>query len=155
MLASTLIFSLCLSVYLRLHNVFRFSFSSALPENFDFCEDPKNYTLIIESLVLTPSDHIGGKNLTVELNGNFTEPVTNKSEVHLQVLLMNSVLYEKVMNLCSIDFVKPKCPIPAGQQKLTFSENIPNIHLPVLEVRVRVVENNKTVSCVDGKIHLI
>ena len=65
-----------------------------------FCQDPKDYILKVENVVLSPNPPVPGQKLTITGNGTFSEQIDEGATVHLQVKYGLITLIKQTADMC-------------------------------------------------------
>ncbi|KAF1976370.1 hypothetical protein BU23DRAFT_566035 [Bimuria novae-zelandiae CBS 107.79] len=92
-----------------------------------FCADPKDYSLDIEKVDLSPNPPVPGQTLTITAKGDFSKDVEEGSKTHLIVKYNNYItLINQDADTCdTVKKVDLECPLKKGEMKLTKDVDIP------------------------------
>ncbi|KAJ3319330.1 Phosphatidylglycerol/phosphatidylinositol transfer protein [Blyttiomyces sp. JEL0837] len=156
MYASTIIKSI-LAIYLSTMAIaapVAINNQSPVLSGFDVCPNTAAPidTLALSSLTYSPNPVQAGKPLVITLKGKLSQPIVNGTKVHITATGPFGIkALDSTADLCTQKGIK--CPIPAGNQTISFSVDIPS-DAPNVTVDVKAVAilpNGKEVVCVENK----
>ncbi len=121
-----------------------------------YCADPKDYILTIDSVDLDPNPPTPGANLTIVASGTFSKDVEAGAKVFLQVKYGLITLIKQEADLCDqLGNVDLTCPLKKGPMELTKSVQIPKqVPKGMYTVLADVYTNEgEKVTCLQATVH--
>lgn len=119
----------------------------------DYCNDPSDYLVQIESVDLAPNPPLPGKTLTIKAKGTFQEKIEQGAYVLLQVKYGLITLIKQQADLCEqIVNVDLKCPLEEGEMSFTKDVDLP-AHIPPGKYSVHAdvfTKDDKRITCLDA-----
>ncbi|KAI8903851.1 ML domain-containing protein [Gorgonomyces haynaldii] len=109
----------------------------------------------LDSVTVNPYPVVAGKPLSISASGLTTADIVNGAKLKVVVKLGPLPVYSKEKDVCSQPGIT--CPIPAGQNTINVSQDIPDI-VPAGNVNVEVTMTNADgakIACLNGKIQIV
>jgi len=121
----------------------------------EFCADPKDYVLTIESVTLLPNPPEAGKTLKIEATGVLHDVITKGAVVEVIVKYGYIQLVKEKIDLCdNVHEVDLECPIKDGKLVLVKEVDLPAAIPPgkyVVSANV-LTADERIITCLKGEV---
>ncbi|KAJ5133317.1 hypothetical protein N7476_003454 [Penicillium atrosanguineum] len=92
----------------------------------EYCQNPENHILKIESVNLSPNPPQPGQTLNIKANGTLNERIEKGATVSLEVKWGLITLIKQTVDLCKeLENVDMECPLEKGEMSLTKQVDLP------------------------------
>jgi len=119
----------------------------------EYCQNPSNYLIEIDSVDLVPNPPQPGQTLTIQASGTLLETIEKGATVALEVKWGLITLIKQTVDLCEqLKNVDLECPLEKGKMVLTKQVDLPNQIPPgKYSVLADVYDKNqKQVTCLQA-----
>ncbi|KAB8235325.1 Phosphatidylglycerol/phosphatidylinositol transfer protein [Aspergillus alliaceus] len=120
----------------------------------EYCTDPSDNILDIQSVNLSPNPPLPGKTLVIEAKGTFHERIEQGAYVLLEVKYGLITLIRQTADLCEqIVNVDLKCPLEKGEMTLTKQVDLPK-QIPPGKYTVHAdvyTNDDRRITCLDAR----